>query len=90
VSDPAAQPPNERPPAEPPPKEPLSVVRKIVAAIGILIMVLTGGCTILVAIPTLMYNDFSGLPLLLLFGGIPFLVGFWVFKVATTKPRRKD
>jgi len=67
------------PPA--PKKKPLGVLRGIAAALGIIIMVLTGGCALLIAGGGgLSGDDFE---LVLIYAGPPFLVGLVIFLAAT-------
>jgi hypothetical protein len=66
-------------------RPPLGIMRLILAAIGILIMVFAGGCTLLVGLPLLggsASEVASMVPMLLLFGGAPFLVGLGLWFLA--------
>ena len=67
------------PPA--PKKKPLGVLRGIAAALGVIIMVLTGGCALLIAGGMgINGDDFT---LVLIYAGPPFLVGLLIFLTAT-------
>ena len=71
-------------------REPLSVARRIVAAIGILIMVFSGGCTlwflgrggfgIFTQLQDPLARDILGL--VFLSGGVPFAIGLIVWRAA--------
>ena len=66
-------------------RPPLGIIRLIVAAIGVLIMVFAGGCTLLIGVPMIggSGSDLAGMvPMLLLFGGVPFLVGLGLWFLA--------
>jgi hypothetical protein len=58
----------------PPPRPPRSLAQRIVATVGIIIMVLTGGCT-LTLIGASMADPYDLIWLYLVIGGVPFLVG---------------
>jgi hypothetical protein len=64
----------------PPAKKPLGVVRGLFATLGIIVMVLTGGCALLVAGMSPNAND---LALVASYAAIPFLVGLGIFLLAT-------
>jgi hypothetical protein len=69
----------------PAPRPPLGIIRLIFAAIGVLIMVFAGGCTLLIGVPMIggSGSDLAGMvPMLLLFGGVPFLVGLGLWFLA--------
>ncbi len=62
-----------------------SAVRLILAAAALLTMLFSGGCSLLILAP--LFGQTSGeqyvnLPLILMFGGPPFLVGFLVLWLA--------
>jgi hypothetical protein len=62
------------PPAAPPPRPPRSLGRRIAATIGIIIMVLTGGCT-LALIGDSGSDPYGMIGVFLVVGGVPFLFG---------------
>ncbi len=69
----------------PPPvpiEKPLAVLRGLAAALGIIIMVLTGGCALIIGVAGggLSGDDFE---LVLIYAGPPFLVGLLIFLAAT-------
>lgn len=68
----------------PPPvpiKKPLGVLRGIASALGVIIMVLTGGCALIIAgAGGLSGDDFE---LVLMYVAPPFLVGLLIFLAAT-------
>lgn len=70
-----------------PTKKRLGVLRGIAAALGIIIMVLTGGCALLIEVAGggLSGDDFA---LVLVYAGPPFLVGLLIFLAATRLGRR--
>ncbi|MBX9885804.1 MAG: hypothetical protein K2X68_12615 [Novosphingobium sp.] len=51
----------------------------LLAAVGILIMLTSGLCTLVVG-PAVIYQDVSGIILALVFGAPPFALGFGLFK----------
>ncbi len=67
-------------------RRPLGVVRGIFAAIGIIIMVLTGGCA-----PSIMFsgpiNSRATSTMVGSIAGIPFLIGLGIFLLATRAGR---
>ena len=72
-------------------------MRGFLMAIGILMMTLSGVCTMGFGISFIRANQGSGLAfLVLLFGGVPFAIGFLIFyfarkpSSATEKTLRKD
>lgn len=62
-------------------KRPLGVLRGLAAALGILIMVLTGGCALLIAGGGGI--SISNLGPVLIYAGPPFLIGLAIFLAAT-------
>jgi hypothetical protein len=69
-----------------PPKKPLGVLRGLAAALGIIIMVLTGGCALLIAGAEGFSRDYF--ELVVVYAGAPFLVGLLIFLAATRLGRR--
>lgn len=69
-----------QPPPARPPRKPLGIVRGIFAAVGVIVMVLTGGC----AITILFSGPLNGEDLTMVgtIAGIPFLIGLAIFLVA--------
>jgi hypothetical protein len=65
-----------------PKKRPLGVLRGLAAALGILIMVLTGGCALLIAGGGGISISNLG-PVVLIYAGPPFLIGLAIFLAAT-------
>lgn len=62
-------------------KRPLGVLRGLAAALGIIIMVLTGGCALLITGGGGINTD--DLKLVLIYAGPPFLIGLAIFLAAT-------
>jgi hypothetical protein len=68
-------------PLSPPPgKKPLGVLRGLAAALGVIIMVLTGGCALLITAGSRLESDALGI--LLVYAGPPFLIGLLIFLAA--------
>jgi hypothetical protein len=44
--------------------------------------------TLFAAVPTIFYADFAGIPILILFGGIPFFIGYLL--VTAAKPSQRS
>jgi hypothetical protein len=76
------------PPPSPAPKKPISVLRGLFATLGVIVMVLTGGCAIAAIGSSGMLNA-SDMQLVALFAGPPFLIGLGIFLVATRLGRKK-
>jgi hypothetical protein len=74
-----------QPPSTPPPgarpKKPLGILRGITAAVGIIIMVLSGGCALLVSGAGGGLN-LSDLTLVSIYAGPPFLIGLGIWWLA--------
>lgn len=69
-----------------PAKKRLGVLRGLAAVLGIIIMVLTGGCALIIAgAGGLNGSDFE---LVLIYAGPPFLVGLGIFLAATRLGRQ--
>ncbi len=71
-------------------RPPLTIMRRIFAAVGVIIMVLTGGCTLFFIFSLLSEGGsesgaFVGVAIV--YGGLPFLVGLGVFLLATRAGR---
>ena len=64
------------PPSSPAPKKPIGVLRGIAATIGIIIMLLSGGCAVIFASSGLDPN------ILKVYAGPPFLVGLAIWWLA--------
>ncbi len=69
-----------------PTKKPLGVLRGLAAALGVIIMVLTGGCALLIAGAEVFSRDYF--ELVLVYAGAPFLIGLLIFLAATRLGRR--
>lgn len=69
----------------------LSAVRWIFAIFGILIMLFTGGCSLLIFADYLQHGGggYVDIPIILFVGGIPFLVGLLVWFLAAKVGRRQ-
>ena len=75
------------------PRPPLSFGRRIAAAVGILIMTLTGGCTLYLFGGAFSNGQISSLDkgmlgIVFIFGGVPFGVGLLIFLAAVYGRRR--
>ena len=88
MSDQAPTPPSSPTPPTPAPKKPISVLRGLFATLGVIIMVLTGGCAIAAIGSSGMFNA-SDMQLVALFAGPPFLIGLGIFLAATRLGRKK-
>ena len=67
----------------PSPRRPLGVLRGIFAAIGIIVMLLSGGCVVaFVAVHNSLIGEVVAIAL------VPFLVGLVIFLLATRAGRR--
>jgi len=75
-------------PLPPAPRKPLGVLRGIAAALGIIIMVLTGGCALILVGISFQSIRTDDLELVLIYAGPPFLVGLAIFLAATRLGRR--
>jgi hypothetical protein len=71
----------ERMPFSDPPKQPLGVLRGLAAALGIIIMVLTGGCALLISVAGGINS--SDMAMVLTYAGPPFIIGLLIFLAAT-------
>lgn len=74
----------QTPPPPAGPRPPLGVIRGIFAAIGVVVMVLTGGCALAFLLTGASLGDLS---IILGVAGIPFLVGLGIFLLATRAGR---
>jgi hypothetical protein len=73
----------------PPPvpiKKPLGVLRGLAAVLGILIMVLTGGCALIITVAG--GANANDIETVLMYVAPPFLVGLLIFLAATRLGRR--
>jgi len=75
-------------PLQPAPKKPLGVLRGLAAALGIIIMVLTGGCALFLVGISSNSIRMGDLELVLIYAGPPFIVGLLIFLAATRLGRR--
>jgi hypothetical protein len=64
----------------PEPRKPLGILRIIFAGIGIIIMILTGGCALL-------FGGYGQLGFALSYAALPFLVGFGIWLLAVRAGR---
>lgn len=67
----------------PPARPPLTPIRRFLVVIGILVMLFSGGCTLL-----LMIDSWGIWPIFLIFGGVPFALGLLTTWIALRLGRR--